>query len=89
MKQFFKFIIAIVISFIPVIFGVMFTPHGGSDMWYNGLMKSGLTPDGMVFMVAWIVLYALLGIALFMIMNNKRPNAPRGRAYALFALQMI
>lgn len=89
MTQFFKFIIAMVISFIPGIFGVMFTPHGASDTWYNALAKSTLTPDGMVFMVAWLILYALLGVALFLVMNNKRPNAPRGRAYALFALQMI
>lgn len=89
MKKFFLFIMAEIISFIPGAFGVMFTPRGASDVWYNGLIKSTLTPDGAVFAWAWIILYAILGIALFLIINNNRTRIPRGRAYALFALQMI
>ena len=68
-------------GFLPGFFGMMFTPSGPSDAWYNALNKSVLTPDGWVFGVAWAVLYALLGLALFLIMNTPRPSAGKSRSY--------
>ena len=89
MKKVFYFIVAMVLSFIPGFIGVTFTPSGASDVWYNALNKSILTPDGWVFGVAWTVLYALLGIALFLVMSNDRARAPKTRAYLLFLTQMV
>ena len=89
MKKFFQFIIAMLISFIPGIFGVIFTPHNASDAWYNALNKSGLTPDGWVFGVAWTILYALLGWALYLIVSNEKARVSKARAYILFAMQVI
>lgn len=89
MKKVFLFILAMVLSFLPGAIGVMFTPHGASNVWYNGLNKSVLTPDGWVFGVAWTILYALLGIALFFIMNNQRRGVGKAGAYVLFGIQMI
>lgn len=84
------FIIAIAISFLPGIFGVFFTPHGNSNIWYNGLIKSGLTPPGWVFSIAWTILYILLGIALYLVIRHKtRANSDKIRAYILFAAQLI
>jgi tryptophan-rich sensory protein len=89
MKKFFKFIFAMIISFLPGIFGVLFTPSHSNDVWYNALNNSVLTPDGWVFGVAWTILYALLGIALFLIMNNTKTRQSKTKAYVLFAVQMI
>lgn len=89
MKKFFKFIFAMVLAFLPGIIGVMFTPHGASDAWYNAMSKSVLTPDGWVFGVAWTILYALLGIALYMIMESHRPAYQKSRPYTLFGIQMV
>lgn len=89
MKKFFQFVLAMVISFIPGFFGVIFTPHNSSDMWYNALNKSVLTPDGWVFSVAWTILYALLGWALYLIISNDKTKQPKTRAYVLFAVQMV
>ena len=84
------FIIAIAISFLPGIFGVFFTPHGNSNIWYNGLIKSGLTPPGWVFSIAWTILYILLGIALYLVIRHKtRANSDKIRAFILFAAQLI
>ena len=88
MKAFFQFVFAMIISFIPGAIGVMFTPMGASDMWYNALNKSMLTPAGWVFMVAWIILYALLGVALFLIIRN-RTRCSKAPAYWLFVIQMV
>ena len=88
MKKFFKFLLAIFISFIPGIIGVMFTPSHGNNAWYNGLNNSVLTPDGWVFGVAWTILYTLLGISLFLVMNNEKMRQSKSKAYILFAAQM-
>ena len=79
-----------VLAFLPGIIGVMFTPHGASNAWYNALNKSVLTPDGWVFGVAWTILYALIGIALYMVMRST-PRAQRGKsaAYTAFGIQMV
>lgn len=89
MKKFFQFVFAIIISFIPGVLGVLFTPHNSSDTWYNALNKSALTPAGWVFSVAWTILYILLGIALYLIISNTKTRQRKTRAYWLFVLQMF
>ena len=88
MKKFFKFLLAIFISFVPGMIGVLFTPSHSNDQWYNALNNSVLTPDGWVFGVAWTILYTLLGIALFLVMNNEKTRRSKATAYVLFATQM-
>ena len=89
MKKFLMFILAIVISFIPGIIGGFFSPMSpGANEWYNALNQSALTPNGWVFVWAWIILYTLLGIALFLIMNNDKTRQSKTKAYALFVSQM-
>lgn len=89
MKRWMYFIIAMVVSFLPGIFGIFFTPHGESDLWYLGLVKSGLTPPGWLFSVAWTVLYALLGLALYWLIIAVRKKASKRLAYGLFVAQMF
>lgn len=89
MKKFWTFVFAIIISFIPGIIGVFFTPHGASNVWYNALSKSVLTPAGWVFSVAWTILYILLGVALFLVIDNKNTRIDKSRAYWLFFWQMV
>ncbi|MBP5485777.1 MAG: tryptophan-rich sensory protein [Alphaproteobacteria bacterium] len=89
MKRLIQFCVAIVISFLPGIFGVFFTPHGGSNLWYNSLVKSGLTPPGAVFGAAWTILYALLGFALFLVIKSVRGKSEKVMAYVLFVAQML
>ena len=67
----------------------MFTPSHSDDVWYNALNNSVLTPDGWVFGVAWTILYTLLGIALFLIMNNTKTRLSKTKAYVLFIAQMV
>ena len=89
MKRFFQFVIAMIISFLPGVFGVFFTPHGDSNVWYNALIKSALTPPGWVFSVAWTVLYAMLGLALYLGIKSARGAKSKLRAYILFGGQLL
>ena len=88
-KKWVWFIIAMIISFVPGIFGVLFTPHGASNVWYNGLIKSGLTPPGWVFSVAWTILYILLGVALYLIIVTVRRGINKFNSYVLFGTQLV
>jgi tryptophan-rich sensory protein len=90
MKSFFTFILAILISFIPGAIGVLFTPiTGHTDVWYNTLMNSSLTPAPIVFSIAWTVLYLLLGIALFFIWRNKNQRHNNTRTHAITASEWL
>jgi len=88
MKKFLLFIFAIVVSFIPGLIGIMFTPMGHGDTWFNGLSQSMLTPAPWVFPVVWTILYTLLGIALFLIIQNNRTRYSKTKPYLLFVAQM-
>lgn len=89
MRRVFQFIFAIIVSFIPGAIGNIYSPNGPSDAWYNMLNKSIVTPDGWGFGVAWTTLYALLGIALFLVMRNEQTRLSKTRAYLLFLIQMV
>ncbi len=58
---------------------------GFGNPWYDALIKPAIQPPGWAFPVAWSILYALLGIALAMVLN-ARGNRYRGYAVALFAV---
>ncbi len=88
MKVVLEFILTMVLSFVPGIVGVLFSPNGASDLWYNALNKSALTPDGWVFAVVWPLLYALLGVALFLVVRNAKTRQSKVPAYLLFLGQM-
>jgi len=88
-RKIFLFIWAMAISFLPGAFGYIFTPKHSDDVWYNALNNSVLTPDGWVFGVAWTILYALLGIALYLIMAKDKTRISKTRSYVLFVVQLI
>ena len=87
-----KFIFAMFLSFLPGIIGVIFTPVStGENLWYNTLENSLFTPAGWVFSAVWMILYLLIGIALFIIMQtpkSKKYHSKTG-AYIFFATNII
>lgn len=60
---------------------------GDDSAWYVALSKPAFTPPGWVFPVAWTILYVLMGLAVAMILNARGARG-RGRALAVFALQL-
>ncbi|MBN1324982.1 MAG: tryptophan-rich sensory protein [Alphaproteobacteria bacterium] len=84
-----KLLSAILLSFIPGIFGALWTPGGGIDGWYNTLVKTPLTPDGWVFGVVWPILYLLLGIALYLAIRNKQKNKIINPGTILFLIHIF
>lgn len=61
---------------------------GYSNAWFAALRKPGFMPPGVLFGVAWTILYILMGTALAMIVY-ARGARDRSRAIGLFALQLV
>jgi translocator protein len=59
----------------------------GSNPWYAALAKPSFIPPPLAFPIAWTILYALMGVALAMVLAE--PASPRRRfALILFAIQL-
>ena len=90
--SFLKFLFCMFLSFLPGILGLFVAPMmGGENIWYNSLNNSSLTPAGWVFPVAWTILYFLIGLALFLVMNKSNTNRryDKTNAYILFAINIV
>ena len=74
----FKLIIAIVVSELAGIIGSIFTTPSIVS-WYAGLVKPALNPPAWVFGPVWTTLYALMGIAAFLIWSSYA-KASEGQA---------
>lgn len=85
----FKFISMIILSFIPGIFGRIWSPSGSINGWYNTLIKTPLTPDGWVFGTVWPILYFILGIALYLIIKSDATKSNKKTALILFGIHML
>ena len=47
---------------LTLIVGSFASANTGTDLWYQGLIKSDLNPPGYVFGIIWPILYLLMGI---------------------------
>lgn len=63
-------------------------PSGDENAWYQMLQKPALNPPGWAFPVAWTIIYALMGLALAMIIN-ARGSKLRRPALILFGIQLV
>lgn len=89
---FLKFLFAMFLSFLPGLIGLFVAPiASGENAWYGTLNNSVLTPEGWVFSVVWIILYFLIGVALFLVMQkaNYDNRYDKTNAYILFAINII
>ncbi len=61
---------------------------GFGNGWFDGLVKPSFMPPGAAFGIVWPILYALLGIALAMVLAEP-PSDRRKTALVLFFIQMM
>jgi len=79
-----ELLLCLLIAFIPGAIGGRFQP----GELYADLAKPALTPPGWIFPVVWTLLYAMMGVALFLVWR-RREALLRRSALTVFAAQLV
>lgn len=87
MKNILQLLIAIAICEAAGIIGSVFTVQAIPD-WYNTLAKPALNPPSWVFGPVWTTLYALMGIAVFLIWKHTLKDRAVRTALLVFLIQL-
>ena len=61
---------------------------GDSGAAYDTLLLPPFSPPGWVFPIAWGILYALMGIAAFLIADSGAPNVRKRKALIFYIAQL-
>lgn len=83
-----KLIIAIVVSELAGIIGSLFTASEISA-WYTTLARPDFSPPNWVFGPVWTTLYALMGIAAFLVWKKGFERIDVRSALGIFAGQLV
>ena len=87
MNSFFKLIICLIIPLaVGGISGV--ATASGMDAWFLNLNKPIFNPPNYLFGPVWTLLYILMGISLYLIIQTPKVHA-RKKAIIIFALQLF
>jgi tryptophan-rich sensory protein len=87
-SSFFKLVVAVVISELAGGIGSLFT-ISAIPTWYATLAKPAFNPPSWIFGPVWVTLYALMGIAAFLIWNKGWGRKDVWQALSVFLLQLI
>lgn len=83
-----KMAIYILVCEMAGLIGSLFTITS-IDTWYANLNKPGFNPPNWIFGPVWTMLYALMGISLYIVFSNGRKNKKVKNAVRAFGLQLI
>ena len=61
---------------------------GSIDNWYTTLQKPSFNPPNYIFAPVWTILYILMGISLFLILESEN-NGARRKAIIVFGVQLF
>ena len=70
------------------VFAAIFTARS-VHTWYAELAKPWFNPPGWLFGPTWTILYALMGIALYIVWKEEGPIKDKFPALILFAVQLL
>ena len=88
LKSSLQLVASILICEFVGIAGSLFT-FSSVNNWYTTLATPALNPPGWVFGPVWTLLYALMGIAVFLIWQKRTKRTSHNRALAVFAAQLV
>lgn len=80
-----KLIVIIVLTFIIGSFFSFFIPN--SRGFYASLNKPPLSPPGIIFPIAWTILYILMGVSLYIVTENNNYNKEENSL--IYILQLV
>jgi len=88
MKKFAGVVIAIVVCELAGVIGSLFTTPSLPG-WYAGLVKPSFNPPAWVFAPVWTTLYAMMGLAAWLVYEKGRKRPEVKKALTVFAVQLV
>lgn len=88
LRDVFKLIVAVLVSELAGVVGSVFTAPAIPG-WYAELAKPALTPPGWVFGPVWVALFALMGIAAFLVWRQGWERKNIRFALGIFGVQLV
>lgn len=88
MKKAIGIIFAIVICELAGLVGTVFTTPSIAG-WYAGLTKPPFNPPNGIFGPVWTVLYALMGLAAYLVYEKRSKKPEAARALTVFGIQLL
>jgi translocator protein len=88
MKKAAGIVVSIVISELAGVLGALFTTPSIPG-WYAGLVKPSFNPPNGVFAPVWTALYALMGLAVWLVYAKGAKKPEVKKALAVFAVQLV
>ncbi|MES2060024.1 MAG: TspO/MBR family protein [Patescibacteria group bacterium] len=87
-KSFWELALAILVCEFAGAIGTVFTASQ-IPMWYAGLVKPSFNPPSWIFGPVWTLLYALMGIAVFIVAKRGTHNLKVRSALEIFCIQLF
>jgi len=88
MNNFFKLLIAIVLSLLTGVIGSLSTSSSIQE-WYPTLVKPALNPPSWIFAPVWTTLYVMMGVAAFLIWKREGELKNIKLPLTLFVIQLV
>ncbi|MFH1769314.1 MAG: TspO/MBR family protein [Parcubacteria group bacterium] len=88
MKKIHLLIVSIVVSQLAGIIGSVFTVNS-IDSWYRFINKPFFNPPGWIFGPVWILLYTLMGIALYFVWREGSEAKGVNKAVFVFLVHLV
>jgi len=87
LKSFLKLVAFIGVCELAGAVGSVFT-SSSIKTWYVGLVKPALNPPNWIFAPVWIILFALMGVAAFIIFEKGADKKEVKEGLGIFAVQL-
>lgn len=88
LNDFVKLLFAIAVSELAGIIGAVFTSQS-IPIWYSGLLKPDLNPPAWIFGPVWTSLFALMGVAAFLVWKKGLDRKDVKIALGIFTAQLV
>jgi translocator protein len=84
-----KLVLCLGLSFVFAYAGSTFTPLPGSEWYYHVLIKPSWNPPDWLFPPAWSLLFLLMGIALYLVVQQQSEKTKISGALIAFGIQLL
>ncbi|MCK9565095.1 MAG: tryptophan-rich sensory protein [Methanothrix sp.] len=88
LREIARLILCIAICQLAGVIGLLFTASSVTT-WYTTLDKPWFTPPGSIISAVWIILFALMGLSLFLIWQKGISSTNSKIALGVFACQLL